>query len=167
MCFIMWDARGNFLAPSSTVSVSKQYCGIALMYAQSLLCSCDNRVYFISFEGTILKTLTVLSDEHGSLLSLRHILMLSNSGYFWLSDENVRYCYSVFAETFQNQVWTKIFIYIGDNNHNCIYWLTAGFDKLHFIEGNLKPRALAVSNDGAKFYLTEIDSGILKVSHTT
>lgn len=74
----------------------------------------------------------------------------------------------MFAEAFQNQVWTKIFIYIADNNHNCIYRLIAGFDKLHFIEkeGNLKPRALAVSNDDAKFYPTEIDSGILKVSNT-
>ena len=184
ICFIMRDPRGQFLAASSTVTVEKQYCGIVLMTEQSLLCSCDSCVDLISFDGTILKTLTVLSGEYGSLLSPRHILKLPNSEYFWLSDAeralliccnidgNVKFCYSEYAD----QSLLKPsglsmdkdgFLYMADNNHNCIYRLTANgqLDKLLFTEkeGILKPRGLAVSADGTKIYLTEIDSGIVKV----
>ncbi|GAB1610695.1 uncharacterized protein LOC106870183 [Argonauta hians] len=186
ICFLMRDCRSNFLAISTKVVVENQYIGIAKMDSKRLICSRDNAIDLLDFNGNLLSTLSTLKDEYGRLIEPRYLTKVAYEGFFLISDSkrsaliccnmdgDVNFLYTGTAENSLMKpsgacVDANGFIYLADTEANKVYRLNGNgvFDKVmrDGKDGVTQPRGIDVSPDGISLYLSEADSGIVKVFH--
>ncbi|XP_014771671.1 uncharacterized protein LOC106870183 [Octopus bimaculoides] len=184
ICFLMRDTRSNFLAISTKVVVENQYIGVAKMDSKRLICSRDNAVDLLSLNGEILQTLSTLREEYGRLIEPRYLAKVAVDGNFLISDckrsaliccnieGDVKFLYTGSVEHSLMKpsgvcVDDNGFIYLADSEANKIYRLNGNglFDKVMYdaSDGLTLPRGLDISPDGMTLYLSESDSGIVKV----
>lgn len=184
ICFLMRDTRSNFLAISAKVDVENQYIGVTKMDSKRLICSRDNAIDLLSLNGEILQTLSTLREEYGRLIEPRYLAKIATDDYFLISDSkrsaliccniegDVKFLYTGSVEHSLMKpsgvcVDDNGFIYLADSEANKIYRLLENglFDKVIYdaSDGITHPRGLDVSPDGMTFYLSESDSGIVKV----